>query len=84
MTTEQDLHFYRNPDQEGSVFAVDESSRDVRGDGLVEGYASTFERENSPVDWVPINPEFLGEEITEEEARDIHPKLFEKLDSSAS
>jgi hypothetical protein len=78
--SDEKLKFYRNPDQEDSAFAVRPESRRRRSDGLVEGFASTFDRPNSPVDWVPIDPARLGEEIPEEEARKLHPRLFERLE----
>lgn len=79
MSSKNDLQFYRNPEQEGSVFAIGKETKKKRGDGLVEGFASTFDRPNSPVDWVSIDPDRLGERIPEEEAREIHPRLFEHL-----
>jgi len=84
MSSEPDLEFHRNPDQERSVFAIGTGTKESRSDGLVEGFASTFDRPNSPVDWISIDPEMLGERVTEEEAREIHPRLFEQIDEDES
>jgi hypothetical protein len=47
-----DLTFYEDTRTAGAVIAV----RTVRDDGRVEGWRSTFEREDSPVSWGAVNP----------------------------
>ena len=54
------------------------------GGVTVEGFASMYDRPNSPVSWVDISPNRLGEKLTEAEARDIHPRLFERLERELS
>lgn len=80
MGDESKYEFYVDPSSEASVFAVDKETKGVRPDGLVEGFAGTFDRPNSPVSWTTVDPSVLGEEISQEKAREVHPRLFERLD----
>ena len=72
-----DLTFYEDSRTAGNVIAVGP----VRDDGRVEGYRATFERKDSPVSWGAVSTNALGDRLTEAEARDVHPRLFEKIDT---
>jgi hypothetical protein len=71
-----DLTFFEDRSTPGNVVAVGP----VRSDGRVEGYCATYDRENSPVSWNQIPRDSLGDRLTEAEAREKHPRLFEKID----
>jgi hypothetical protein len=73
--SDSDLTFFEDRSTPGNVVAVGP----VRDDGRVEGYCSTYERENSPVSWNQIPSDALGDRLTESEAREMHPRLFEKI-----
>jgi hypothetical protein len=47
---------------------------------IYEAMVPTFDHENSGVSMGAIHEEHLGEEITEEEAREIHPRMIERLE----
>lgn len=78
--SEESYEFYRDPTTEGCVIAVSQEAEGRRSDGMVEGFAGTFDQPNSSVSWTAIDPAILGDPISEEKARDIHPRLFEHLD----
>lgn len=82
MGKEHRYDFYADPDTDQSVFAV--SSEIERPDGVVEGFASTYDCPNSPVSWTTIHPSLLGNQLSEDEARERHPRLFERLDRDES
>jgi hypothetical protein len=71
-----ELRFYEDIRTAGNVIAVGL----VRDDGRVEGYRATYDRENSPVSRGAISTDALGDRLTEEGAREKHPRLFEKID----
>jgi len=59
-------------------------NRNAAGGVVVEGLASVFARENSPVCWTGISTEYLRERyrrVSERKAREIHPALFRYLDA---
>ena len=68
------ITYHRDPNTPGNVLAVNPDT--------LEGYAAVHPWPDSPVTWVLIDPALLGEEITEAEARRLHPNLFTALDSS--
>jgi hypothetical protein len=72
-----DLTFYEDTRTAGNVIAVGP----VRDDGRVEGYRATYEREDSPVSWGAVDRSALGDRLTEPEARDRHPRLFQKIEA---
>lgn len=76
--------FYLDPESEESVFAVSKESKGKRADGLVEGFASTFDRPNSSVSWTAMDPSVFGQQLSEGEAREIHPRLFDRLGEAES
>jgi hypothetical protein len=47
---------------------------------IYEAMVPTFDHENSGVSMGAIHEEHLGEEITEEEAREMHPRMIERLE----
>jgi hypothetical protein len=69
----------------GNVVAIytDTKPRIQSGHILLEGFASVSYQENSPVNFTSIDTEYLRnncKRISEKEARQIHPALFERLD----
>lgn len=64
---------------DGCVIAIDPTLE--RSDGLHEGYAGTFDRTNSPVSWGAVAPEVLGKQLTRSEAKELHPRLFERIEA---
>lgn len=50
--------------------------------GEYEGFTPTFYHDNSGVSWGGIPHQALGEKLTEKKAREIHPRLFERIDSA--
>jgi hypothetical protein len=79
----QDTHaayaYYADGKASGCVIAIDPELK--RSDGLHEGYAGTFDRPNSPVSWGAVAPDVLGERLTRSEAKEIHPRLFERIEA---
>mgnify|MGYP006434035685 CR=1 FL=1 len=71
--------YYRDTTTDGCVIAIDPDL--TRPDELHEGYAGTFDRANSPVLWEAVAPKVLGERLTVEEAKEIHPRLFERMEA---
>ena len=71
--------YYRDTTTEGCVIAIDPDL--TRPDGLHEGYAGTFDHPNSGVSWNAVAPEVLGERLTTEEAKELHPRLFERMEA---
>lgn len=51
--------------------------------GFFTGYAATFFHANSGVSWGSVHSDNLGKRLSEEEAREIHPRLFERLERDA-
>ena len=78
MGKEHTYDFYADPDTDQSVFAV--SGEMERPDGMVEGFAAVHDRPNSSVSWTTIHPSLLGDQLSEDKARERHPRLFERLD----
>ena len=76
-TSTGDLTFYRDTSTPGNVIAAGSATR---SDGLREGYTATYDRPNSPVSWNAFTPSSLGNRLTEDEARELHPRLFDELD----
>lgn len=86
--------FYSDHNAEGNVFAVIKPTIENYGSLEIanlagrhpEGFAALFYRPNSPVASTGFSLKYINEsaqnygQITEEEARSIHPKLFERLD----
>jgi len=72
-----DLTFYEDTRTPGNVIAV----APAEDDGRVEGYRATYERGDSPVSWGAVSTDALGDRLTEDEARNVHPRLFEKIDA---
>lgn len=77
MRDDTNYTFYEDQTTPGGVIAL---SHAERSDGLREGFVSTYDRKNSPVTWNAVPEDALGKELTEEEARSRHPRLFEKID----
>lgn len=84
MGDESSYEFYVDSGSEGNVLAISTETRRRRPDGLEEGFAATFDHLNSSVSWTKIDPSMLGDSIPEEKAREIHPRLFERLDRPES
>lgn len=81
-------HDKRDPDIEAqnvvAVFCEGHTPIVNPVNGCYEGMAATFDRANSPVSGTAISPEVLRKRckrISEARAREIHPKLFERLDN---
>lgn len=57
----------------------------VRNGGIIqEGFTAVYFSPNSPVNWGGVSWDYLKEKckrISEVKAREIHPALFERLDS---
>jgi hypothetical protein len=71
----------RKGNDAGNVIAI---STDIIGrDGDYEGLASVTSAPDSDVNWGNINIDYLEgycKRISEEKAREIHPRLFARLD----
>lgn len=65
------MRYFRADDSGSNVVAYDTE--------LGEGLVPVYSHPNSAVNWGRINLAHVGEEITEAEARTLHPALFERL-----
>ena len=73
--------FYRDATTEGCVIAVDLAASDFWSDyDGWEGLAATYDRPNSPVSSTRGHEDALGERLTVSDAREIHPRLFRRLE----
>lgn len=78
--SDKSYEFYLDPTTEDCVIAVSKETEGKRSDGVVEGFAATFDRPNSSVSWTAIDPSMLGDPIPKEEAREVLSRLFQRLD----
>ena len=84
MISEETVYaFYRDATSDGNVIAVDlnvtHSRSELYNVNEWEGFAGVFDRPNSPVQWTGGKPQSLGDRLTVEEAREIHPRLFDRI-----
>lgn len=69
----------------GNVIAIDTTTSLFDGRGVYQVFAAVFFEPNSPVCYTGVAPKYLTEHckrISEARAREIHPKLFERLDNN--
>ena len=83
-TDDWEYEFYKDKDSEyDNVLAVAYIDPTVlytkRTGTFYEGLAPTFFHSNSGVHWGCFPEKSLGRQLTEKEAREIHPRLFERI-----
>lgn len=81
----KDINFYTDIEAQNVVAVFCEGHTPIvnPANGCYEGMAATFDHADSPVSGTAISPEVLKrcQRISEARAREIHPKLFERLDN---
>lgn len=65
----------------GELFR-DPNAKHIRGGTELEGLGAVFYHDNSEVNWTGASREFLGPRIPESVARQLHPRLFERIDQN--
>lgn len=70
--------FFRDAVSPGNVLAIDWNIYTKHG--RTEGLVGTYSWPNSTVCWCSVGEDMLRDELTEEEAREIHPEMFEHIE----